>query len=305
LLALNDHVLKGAHVLPGFVTGKLSDFAGLVVAPVVIAVLFRVRSRSVRMLVLVAVAMVFSAVKLSRSVADALELLTTFTPVPWRIWCDATDLIALAVLPVTWWLMARTPGHAEGLRVPLLACLRAAGLGLGIFACAATTPDRGEHAVGTVYLLNGSMRAETLRLYRLTAPLDCNRSLGDPAQWPGAEGFVLRACTTLELGALLPLDQAPLDTDAALPASFDPYTRRPSCDAVLLAAEGLRPVVITWKGIRSVAYDEGEFAENANDEQGLVLERAGEHLFIRGTSLVHVLPAGFEPAATDCPNGER
>ena len=36
LLALNDHVLKQAW--PGFVTGKLSDVAGLVVAPLVLAV---------------------------------------------------------------------------------------------------------------------------------------------------------------------------------------------------------------------------------------------------------------------------
>ena len=36
LLALNDHVLKQAW--PGWVTGKLSDVAGLVVAPAVLAV---------------------------------------------------------------------------------------------------------------------------------------------------------------------------------------------------------------------------------------------------------------------------
>ena len=36
LLALNDHVLKQAW--PGWVTGKLSDLAGLVVAPLVLAV---------------------------------------------------------------------------------------------------------------------------------------------------------------------------------------------------------------------------------------------------------------------------
>ena len=29
LLVLNDHVLKGAGLLPGVLTGKLSDFAGV------------------------------------------------------------------------------------------------------------------------------------------------------------------------------------------------------------------------------------------------------------------------------------
>jgi hypothetical protein len=39
LLLLNDHVLKCSGFLPGAVTGKLSDLAGLVVAPVLAAVL--------------------------------------------------------------------------------------------------------------------------------------------------------------------------------------------------------------------------------------------------------------------------
>lgn len=36
VLFLNDHVLKGAGILPPLVTGKLSDFAGLFVFPIVI-----------------------------------------------------------------------------------------------------------------------------------------------------------------------------------------------------------------------------------------------------------------------------
>jgi hypothetical protein len=38
VLALNDHLLKGAGLLPGAVTGKLSDLAGMLVAPVLLAV---------------------------------------------------------------------------------------------------------------------------------------------------------------------------------------------------------------------------------------------------------------------------
>jgi len=33
LLVANDHVLKGAGLLPESLTGKLSDFAGMIVAP--------------------------------------------------------------------------------------------------------------------------------------------------------------------------------------------------------------------------------------------------------------------------------
>jgi hypothetical protein len=74
---------------------------------------------------------------------------------------------------------------------------------------------------------------------------------------------------------------------------------------VLLEAQGLERVVISWRGLTSSASDDGYFAERARSEQGLILERAGQRLFIAGTSSVQVLPAGFEPAPGDCPNGER
>lgn len=45
LLALNDHVLKAAF--PGLITGKLSDFAGLVFFPMVLEFALRDRRLSV------------------------------------------------------------------------------------------------------------------------------------------------------------------------------------------------------------------------------------------------------------------
>jgi hypothetical protein len=45
LLLLNDHVLKGSGLLPGDVTGKLSDFAWLIVAPAFAAALFGLAHR--------------------------------------------------------------------------------------------------------------------------------------------------------------------------------------------------------------------------------------------------------------------
>ena len=298
LLAINDHLLKGAQILPGLITGKLSDFAGLVVAPVVLAALFRVRGRVGQMAVLAGVAVVFFAVKLSRPMADALEALTMYTPFPWRIWCDPTDMVALSVLPLTWWLMQRQPGPVVGPRVRLSACVRAGGLVLGVFACAATTPGF-DPTPGNVFLLNGTMRTESLRLYRVSGPLDCNRSIDRPAEWPGASAFVLRSCPTLASGDFLSLERAANDQDAGA----SPY-RAPTCDAVLLQGEGLQPVVITWNGVPGGGADKAMFADRANSEQGLILERAGDRLFIQGTSLLHVLPAGFEPAPTDCPSGQ-
>src|SRR5262245_45585924 len=45
LMVLNDHVLKGSGLLPGLVTGKLSDFAFLFFAPIVLVYATRARAR--------------------------------------------------------------------------------------------------------------------------------------------------------------------------------------------------------------------------------------------------------------------
>ena len=68
----------------------------------------------------------------------------------------------------------------------------------------------------------------------------------------------------------------------------------------------MQPVIVTWSGLQTMSFEGTEaFGDTAGDDHGLVLEHAGDRLYIQGTSLLHVLPAGFEPAATDCPNGER
>src|SRR5262245_18604951 len=64
LLALNDHWLKHSGALPGWLTGKLSDFAGLYVAPVLLATLVRARTRGALALCHVAVGLGFSAINL-------------------------------------------------------------------------------------------------------------------------------------------------------------------------------------------------------------------------------------------------
>ncbi|MCZ7683483.1 MAG: hypothetical protein M5U28_33725 [Sandaracinaceae bacterium] len=55
LLVANDHWLKGADLLPGWLTGKLSDLAGLIVAPVLLSALLRARGPRMRGLAFVLV----------------------------------------------------------------------------------------------------------------------------------------------------------------------------------------------------------------------------------------------------------
>ena len=115
VLGLNDHVLKGPDVLPGWLTGKLSDFAGLVVAPVVLAALVNARTRWTRAASCAAAAAFLGALQLWPAFVDGWAYAVGLVGIPWHNTADPTDLLALAVLPLTWRVMQRpTPGSRLG-----------------------------------------------------------------------------------------------------------------------------------------------------------------------------------------------
>lgn len=120
VLLLNDHVLKGAW--PSWTTGKLSDVAGLVFFPLLLAALIQLvlpRSTSVSrpliMVCIVITAMVFAAVQVVPAAADGYRLVMGALQLPVR-WMldptarlmpvvltpDPTDLLALPALAVAW-----------------------------------------------------------------------------------------------------------------------------------------------------------------------------------------------------------
>jgi hypothetical protein len=128
VLAINDWVLK-PHLGPGLVTGKLSDLAGLVFAPIVLSaalglalhVAARLGARvdpslSRRRLIActVATGAVFAAVKLDPGAARLLARLISQLGRPAAIALDRTDLLCLPALAIAWWI-----GRDELRRVPL------------------------------------------------------------------------------------------------------------------------------------------------------------------------------------------
>ena len=130
VLAVNDHLLKGAGVLPGWLTGKLSDFAGYFFFPLLLTaigdVLARVAAR------LIGVPLDFSlrwwkaavAIALTAAIAVALELSPTVGGgIIWLLRTlgfaagttpDPTDLIALVMLAPAAWIFRGELG-----RIPL------------------------------------------------------------------------------------------------------------------------------------------------------------------------------------------
>ena len=101
-LALNDHLLKGSGAWPAL-SGKLSDVAGLLVAPLVLAWMARVRTRRGFLACHVAVGLVFAL----HQVPAIATWLMAWLPV--RIWADPTDLYALPALAVSFFVLGRAP----------------------------------------------------------------------------------------------------------------------------------------------------------------------------------------------------
>jgi hypothetical protein len=174
LLLVNDHLLKGSGAVPGWLTGKLSDFAFLVVAPVVAAALIPRRFPGRRVLALSLVAGPFIAAKLHPGVSDAIVALLARVGLRWRLWPDATDLVALAVLPLTGGLLARTARSPDDRRsARRRAGIERAGVMAGALACVATSYVHRTPYDHTPFLLNRTGTAADVRITWVLREVDC------------------------------------------------------------------------------------------------------------------------------------
>ena len=127
LLVANDHVLK--RVCPGWLTGKLSDFAGMVFFPLFLQGIWEIAakacggfapSRRILLAAVISTGVVFSWIKLTTAGADAYRYGMALLRWPMR-WAagnpdgrlvpcaftqDRTDLLALPMLAVGYWIGA-------------------------------------------------------------------------------------------------------------------------------------------------------------------------------------------------------
>ena len=146
LLVLNDHLLKQAW--PGPVTGKLSDLAGLVVAPFLVALpLVVLRVRRPVPVAIVVTAVLFTLVKATDAGSDVASAAWSAVAGLSLVRRDPTDLLALPALLVaarvhrlarvarpagrrsarrwsgrsccpSWWWRRRRPGSASRAEAP-------------------------------------------------------------------------------------------------------------------------------------------------------------------------------------------
>ncbi|MEV6487344.1 hypothetical protein AB0M20_01710 [Actinoplanes sp. NPDC051633] len=153
VLVVNDHVLKGAY--PGVVTGKLSDAAGLVLAPPLLALLVRRPAAA-----LWSVAVGFSLVKSSGYAAALASGLWSVVHGPSSvIRADWTDLLTLPFLGVAWWAYrcaARQPVATRWVRALRMAVVLPLALG-GVAATSEVQVSAASRVVSTadaIYLIS-------------------------------------------------------------------------------------------------------------------------------------------------------
>jgi hypothetical protein len=297
LWLLNDHVLKGRGLLPSWLTGKLSDFAGLVVAPVLAsALLGREGGRSRRALCFALVVAPFVALKVSESAAGVIERVSHTLGLSWRLWVDPTDLAALVVLPLAWRISARESRVASGGSLRPDGWSRAGAL-VGAVACLATSSSVRVYQT-RVFLLNTSHRRPDIQIFRSTEPLDCSL---DGTETVLAATFALERCALASPYKALPLDHdfrtgAELEieggerpNDPNWNDASAPKPPRP-CDAVVLRTEGLPDTVVYWRD----GTDKSEIDEDVELKNTAVAARA---VFLESLGSTWVLTPGVDSAS--------
>ncbi|MFC6408183.1 hypothetical protein [Planobispora longispora] len=150
LLLINDHLLKG--LWPGPVTGKLSDFAGLMVAPPLLAL-----TRLPVPAAILATGVGFTVVKTTETGAALASQAWTALAGPSQVLADPTDLLALPALGAAWlvWRRCRSEQAVRQARtliiVPVALIAVTATAGPGGWGSTATTAVSVEDDAITVF----------------------------------------------------------------------------------------------------------------------------------------------------------
>lgn len=295
LLVINDHFLKGSGILPAVITGKLSDFAGLIVAPALLAVLLRLSSRQSFVLAHIATGVVFAGIKVFPSFAHAFETIAGLGPFAWHITVDPTDLVALPALLVSYQVFVAAMQQP----LPERPMVQRGLIMAGSVACMATSqnpepfePCPDPIACGAIPRESAALvignNTETQRLVRVrpfkpSVQYSCADLLKDPTTALSRELFGPAEAWLLEPARGLPL-----------------LAKSPNgCAAYLVDADGLSPTLVAWS---SSEFPDSELstataAPDGNTMISLALDTNGK-LALLDHVAVFAAPALEEPEQT-------
>ncbi|MFO7561358.1 MAG: hypothetical protein R6X02_01840 [Enhygromyxa sp.] len=301
LLVANDHWLKGSGLLPGALTGKLSDFAGMIVAPVLLASLLRVRSRRGLALCHLAVAVVFAGIQLSAGFAAQWSALMGLVGHPWIITCDPTDLIALPFLLLSWKLLVPQMDPSRPALVPMQRTAVAALSVFGLWSTVATSDGSGidpdgewyEDVFGHVFVNNANDFTIALHIRPLRSDLivNCEQVSREPGRLLSPAAF-----GEAEHWELPPRTNVAIEFQTS------------GCGAAMIAGEGIPPTLVFLDSLGGQQWFRGQTSSTADlGPRGLAVEFGedggrwigGETLRFTPTSSTPELPQMCEAPASE------
>jgi len=295
LLVVNDHFLKGSGILPAALTGKLSDFAGLIVAPALLAVILRLSSRQSLVIAHAATGIVFAGIKVFPGFAHAFETIAGLGPFAWHITVDPTDLIALPALFVSYRVFVETMSKP----IPERPLTQRGLIMAGSVACMATSQepvDPGcpdpiacgaiprESAALVIGNATDTQRLVRVRPFKKSVQYSCDDLLTDPTKALSRELFGDADAWLLEPGRGLPL----------LSNSF-----MTNCTAYLIDADGLSPTLVAWSSneFPDTTLSTSTASPDGNTMISLALDSNGK-LALLDHPAVFAAPALEEPQPT-------
>ena len=144
LLVLNDHALKGSGLLPGAITGKLSDVAGLFFFPLLLTSLARGAARLAGRDLDARRALAVISTAATGLVFTLLKFHGPFNAFMTSVWgvntMDASDIFALPVLLLSAAFMLRHAPGERGAAHPARRVMDFAAVGAAALAAIATSP---------------------------------------------------------------------------------------------------------------------------------------------------------------------
>jgi hypothetical protein len=263
LLLINDNLLKGGGLLPGWLTGKLSDIAFLVVAPVLLACLLPVRVPYRRVLAFAATVGVYVVADLSPAASDAIVGWAARVGLHWRLWPDVTDLLALVVLPVSFRLAGRRgeSGLRRGRRRR-----ETAGVLVGAAACLATSSVPGYQHFP--FLVNQTEAGQTVAFTGLLKLTGCDADLATLAQSLSSADLADPHSETVASGQVAALDEEPDGAEALAgrcqtatandPYGYNSYATAQACNTLVVSVAG-GPAVLVSAPRAWMEYESGSF----------------------------------------------
>ncbi|HEX2879863.1 MAG TPA: hypothetical protein VHO25_10065 [Polyangiaceae bacterium] len=268
LLLVNDHVLKRS-VDPGTfaatVTGKLSDVAGLIVAPMLVGALAgRVvgTPRAVRY-AFAGVVVLFCALKVSPWLAGTWVSAWELLGVAQQLTADPTDLLALPVAYLAYARMMSRCGRdmprsdREG-----AAWMQRSAVLLGGLGCLATSYDWDDAPIPPA-VRNATEAQVSVAIQHYARNLPCGEAVD-------ASAFSSGQATTLAPGEWVSLLAAGTGTDGG---GVDDLL----CGAALISASGLESVIVRWN-LRGIARTGTAEARNEVAAGTVYLEQFGAEL---------------------------